>query len=239
MRHDLDGTASRQVNLAAAALLAAVLTQLLLAQLTLALAACLVLTGRLVRWRPIWLAVPAAAGLALVLSVGPARSIAGYLAIGADLARHLGARGPAQARVAGLGGVLWRWDRWLPRQLPVVPQRRRGPGPPPVPDHDAAPRGGVHGRRRLRGSRAGHGQARDDLLAGGRGRGAVHWPGPGRRHRDRPGARHRGHPTSQDGDGNRPRLRRPGWAGRPDRHGLRRLRRAAGSHIAVGRARRR
>ena len=120
MRHDLDGTASRQVNLAAAALLAAVLTQLLLAQLTLALAACLVLTGRLVRWRPIWLAVPATAGLALVLSVGPARSIAGYLAIGADLARHLGARGPAQARVAGLGGVLWRWDRWLPRQLPVA-----------------------------------------------------------------------------------------------------------------------
>jgi hypothetical protein len=120
MRHDLYGTASRQANLGAAALLAAVLTQLLLAQLTLALAACLVLAGRLVRWRPIWLAVPAAVGLALVLSVGPGRSVAGYLAFGADLARHLGARGPAQARIAGLRGVFWRWDRWLPRQFPVA-----------------------------------------------------------------------------------------------------------------------
>jgi hypothetical protein len=120
MRHKISGTASIQADLTAAALFAAVLTQLLFAQFTLVLAACLVLMGRLARWRPIWLALPAVAGLTLVLAEGPGRSLAGYLAVSGDLIRHLSARGPALARLAGLRGLPWRWERWLPRQFPAA-----------------------------------------------------------------------------------------------------------------------
>jgi len=120
MRHNLCGTASIRADLTAAALFAAVLPQLLFAQLTLALTLFLVLTGRLARWRPIWLALPAAIGMVLVVSCGPGRSLTGYLAVSGDLIRHLSARGPALARFAGLRGVLWHWDRWLPRQFPAA-----------------------------------------------------------------------------------------------------------------------
>src|SRR5580698_6309572 len=40
----------------------------------------LALTGRVARWRPLWLAGPAAAGCLWVLAIGPGRAVAGFTA---------------------------------------------------------------------------------------------------------------------------------------------------------------
>jgi hypothetical protein len=110
----------RRGELTAALGVLAIIGHLLLAQLTLVLAAALQLTGRLARWRPLWLAAPAAAGLVWVLAIGPAaawhgftegpRQVLGYFA-GAvsDPARLFR---PGQA-YAGLG-------HWLPGQAPLA-----------------------------------------------------------------------------------------------------------------------
>jgi len=93
----------------------AVLLQLLFAQLTLALAGCLVLIGRLTRWPPGWLLIPAVAGFAWVLAVGPRVAVAGYVTA-ADLAiRRL--TGPRAWD--SLPATLARWRDWLPAQLPL------------------------------------------------------------------------------------------------------------------------
>ena len=64
----------RRADLIAGLITAALIGHLLFAQLTLAFAAALYLTGRLVRWRWTWLTVPAGIGLACVpmSSVPPA-----------------------------------------------------------------------------------------------------------------------------------------------------------------------
>ena len=54
--------ARRPSDLVAGTAVALLIAQLALAQLTLAMVACLAVTGRLSRWRPLWLAVPAAGG---------------------------------------------------------------------------------------------------------------------------------------------------------------------------------
>ncbi|HEY6480175.1 MAG TPA: hypothetical protein VIZ00_09105, partial [Streptosporangiaceae bacterium] len=53
---------------------------LLLAPVTLALSALLLAAGRLGRWRPSWLAVPAAAGIAWIAATGARRAAAGFAA---------------------------------------------------------------------------------------------------------------------------------------------------------------
>jgi hypothetical protein len=100
--------------------LAGLLAHLLLAQLTLLLAVALDLAGRAARWRPLWLAGPAAAGLLWVLAIGPGRALAGLAAGPHQVLAYLAgaARQPARllhpARAgAGMG-------RWLPRQFPFA-----------------------------------------------------------------------------------------------------------------------
>src|SRR6202044_2082563 len=74
------GDTPRRGELAAALAAAGLLAHLLLAQLTLLLTVALDLTGRVARWRPLWLAGPAAAGFLWVLAVGPGRALAGFTA---------------------------------------------------------------------------------------------------------------------------------------------------------------
>src|ERR1700730_10260446 len=61
----------RGAELTSALAVAVLLAHLLLAQLTLVLAAVLYATGRVTRWRLSWLAVPAGAGPRSVLAGGP------------------------------------------------------------------------------------------------------------------------------------------------------------------------
>jgi hypothetical protein len=99
---------------------AAVLIQIAVAQLTLGLTAAFVIVGRLTRWRPAWLAWPAAAGVCLVLARGPGAAVAGYLAGARHLIRFVAGPGPALARLAHPSAVFGGWLRWLPAQLPVA-----------------------------------------------------------------------------------------------------------------------
>ena len=70
------GTPHRREVVAALSLLV-LLAGLLFAQVTLGLALALHAAGKLTRWRPAWLTVPAAAGLAWILLIGPAAALAG------------------------------------------------------------------------------------------------------------------------------------------------------------------
>lgn len=112
--------ASTRTQLAAGAAVAALLAQVLLAQLTLALLICFMIIGRLSRWRPLWLAVPAAAGLSWVLTIGLRPALGGYLA-GADrVISYLTGSGPLLLRLAHLPAAFASWPRWLPGQLPIA-----------------------------------------------------------------------------------------------------------------------
>lgn len=93
------------------------LAELLLAPLTLVLAALLAVAGRLTRWRLHWLAGPAGAGLVLTLASGLGTTRTGFAAWPRYLTGYLS--GPA-ARAAGLAGPLDAAARDLPRQLPLA-----------------------------------------------------------------------------------------------------------------------
>src|SRR6202042_158642 len=64
----------RARQLTAALAVAVLLLPLLFAQVTLVLAVLLLATGRLSRWRPSWLAVPAAAGIGWIAATGARRA---------------------------------------------------------------------------------------------------------------------------------------------------------------------
>ncbi len=113
-------TAPPRSELAAGAAVAALLAQLLFAQLTLALAICLMLIGRVGRWRPLWLAVPAVAGLAWMLTTGVRPAVYGYLIGGGRVITSLTGPGSALARLGHLPDAFRRWQQWLPRQLPLA-----------------------------------------------------------------------------------------------------------------------
>jgi hypothetical protein len=107
----------RRAELAAALGVAALLAQLLLAQAALILAVTGVLTSRISRWRPLWLAGPAAAGLAWTAQLGVGRAVTGFLAgprqVVAYLAGSAGHLGRPAGAFSGAG-------HWLPEQLPVA-----------------------------------------------------------------------------------------------------------------------
>lgn len=92
---------------------------LLLAQLTLVLAVAFAVAGKASRWRRSWLLVPAAAGVAWTLVLGPDKALAGFAAGPAGILWHLGGghlTGEAGHPLAGFDGI----QRWLPRQFPVA-----------------------------------------------------------------------------------------------------------------------
>jgi hypothetical protein len=97
-----------------------VLVHLLLAQTTLILAAAALLTSRISRWRPPWLAVPAAVGLAWTAQIGPGPALAGFLAGPRQLLAGLSGAAGHPGRLARLGTALAGAGHWLPRQLPLA-----------------------------------------------------------------------------------------------------------------------
>lgn len=98
---------------------AAVVGQLALAPAVLVLALALTLAGRLGRWRPRWLALPGAAGLAWLLAVGPRRSAAGF-ASGAIRLAGLIERAAVHPRALARGGALASAARWQYVGLPLA-----------------------------------------------------------------------------------------------------------------------
>lgn len=114
------GDTPRRRELAAALVLAGLLTHLLLAQLTLLLTVALDVTGRVARWRPLWLAGPAAAGLLWVLAIGPGRALAGFTDGPHQVLRYLAGTAGQPARVPHLARAFAGIGRWLPRQAPVA-----------------------------------------------------------------------------------------------------------------------
>ena len=112
------GTPHRREVVAALSLLV-LLAGLLFAQVTLGLALALHAAGKLTRWRPAWLTVPAAAGLAWILLIGPAAALAGLTAAPRAVAGTLSGRLPDPARMAQLGSLFTRPASWFPGQFPA------------------------------------------------------------------------------------------------------------------------
>jgi hypothetical protein len=103
----------------AAAVLAA--AELVLAQATLGLTACLVLVAIGTRWRPVWLAVVAASGVVWMLAVGLGPAAGGYLAVAGEIGRFLAGPGLAGSRVTALSSFIsGRWMALLVAQLPAA-----------------------------------------------------------------------------------------------------------------------
>ncbi len=111
---------ARRADLTAALAVALVVVLLLAAQLTLALSICFVIAGRVSRWRPSWLAVPAVSGIAWVLAIGLRQAAGGYLAIAGKLIAGLTHGGALSVGLARLPGSFAAWPRWLPGQFPVA-----------------------------------------------------------------------------------------------------------------------
>ena len=84
-RHLIPPGSPRRGEVVAALALLWIAAHLLLAQLTLLLAVAFGLVSRATRWRPGWLAVPAAAGLVWLLAIAPGRAsrVHGWPAAGA------------------------------------------------------------------------------------------------------------------------------------------------------------
>jgi len=136
------GTPRRRELLAALAV-AAVVAGVLFAPLTLLLAVAFDAVSKATRWRPIWLAVPAACGVIWVLAIGPGTAAAG-LRRGPAAAVNVLATNPAASQLpaaithalpgqfplalilaAGVASVAW-WVRWLHTDAWDVPATRRG-----------------------------------------------------------------------------------------------------------------
>jgi hypothetical protein len=99
---------------------AAVLVHLLLAQLTLVLAAALYAVDRVSRWRPQWLAVPAGFGLLWALAIGPSRAGHGLAAGPRQVLSYLGAIGRYPGHLVRPFGAYAGPGHWLPEQFPLA-----------------------------------------------------------------------------------------------------------------------
>ena len=112
--------APRHRELIAVLAVAAVLTHLLLGQLTLLLAAVMYVIDRVSRWRPQWLAVPAGLGLLWSLAIGPARAVADLIAGPRQVLAYLGGIGRYPGHLIRPLGAYSGMTHWLPEQFPVA-----------------------------------------------------------------------------------------------------------------------
>jgi hypothetical protein len=99
---------------------AAVLAHLLLAQLTLVLAAAMYAVDRVGRWRPQWLAAPAGFGLLWTLAIGPSRAGPGLAAGPRQVFSYVGAIGRYPGHVLRPFGAYAGLGHWLPEQFPLA-----------------------------------------------------------------------------------------------------------------------
>ncbi len=112
--------APRHRELIAVLAVAAVLTHLLLGQLTLLLAAVMYVIDRVSRWRPQWLAVPAGLGLLWSLAIGPARAAADLIAGPRQVLAYLGGIGRYPGHLIRPLGAYSGLTHWLPEQFPIA-----------------------------------------------------------------------------------------------------------------------
>src|SRR5579862_3506598 len=119
-RYLIPGDTPRRAELIAACGVIVVLAHLLFAQLTLVLAIIFHLTTKATRWRPRWLAGPAAAGVLWVLAIGPAAAFSGFGAGPAKVAAYLGGIGRYPGRLVHIGAAYAGIGHWLPRQFPLA-----------------------------------------------------------------------------------------------------------------------
>ena len=110
----------RRDEILAACVVIVVLAHVLFAQLTIILAAVFYLITKMTRWRLSWLAVPAAAGLAWAVAVGPRAAAAGFVAGPAQIADYLGASGHQADHLLHFTAAFTGIGTWLPRQLPLA-----------------------------------------------------------------------------------------------------------------------
>jgi hypothetical protein len=116
----LDPAGHRRGDLAAGLAAAAIVGQILFAQVTLLAAMILVAIGRVTRWRPHWLAVSALAGVIWLVAVGPARAAEAYADGSRRLAVYVVESAAHPGRLAHPAVALAGAATWLPRQLPLA-----------------------------------------------------------------------------------------------------------------------
>lgn len=119
-RYLFAGDAPRRGEIAAACGMAVLAAHAAFAQLTIVLAVGLYAVGKVTRWRPVWLAGPAGAGLIWAVAIGPARAVAGLTAGPRQVAAYLGGIPGTPGRLLHLGAAFSGPGHWLPGQLPLA-----------------------------------------------------------------------------------------------------------------------
>jgi hypothetical protein len=110
----------RHRELTAVLVVAAVLTHLLLGQLTLVLVVVMYVIDRVSRWRPQWLLVPAGAGVVWTLAIGPSRALAGLTAGPRQVLTYLGGIDQYPGHLIRPLGAYAGLGHWLPEQFPLA-----------------------------------------------------------------------------------------------------------------------
>lgn len=113
-------TIPRRAELIAIGGVLVIVAHVLFAQLTIVLAIVFHAVTKISRWRPHWLALPAAVGLLWALAIGPATAVTGLLAGPRKIVTYLSGVGGAPARALHLGAAYAGLTGWLPRQLPLA-----------------------------------------------------------------------------------------------------------------------
>jgi len=99
---------------------ALVILHVIFAQLTLILALIFFGVTKVSRWRPAWLAAPAAAGLVWALAIGLATAASGFAAGPALVVSYLEGVAGQSGRLLHLGAAYASMGQWLPRQFPIA-----------------------------------------------------------------------------------------------------------------------
>jgi hypothetical protein len=110
----------RRGDLAAGLAAAAIVGQILFAQVTLLAVMIIVAIGRVSRWRPHWLAVSALASVTWLVAAGPARTAAAYAEGCRRLAVYVVESAAHPGHLAHPAVALAGVATWLPRQLPLA-----------------------------------------------------------------------------------------------------------------------
>ena len=119
-RYVIPAQTPRRAELVAALGVAAVLMHVVFAQLTLVLVIAFHATGRLTRWRPQWLLVPAGTGLVWVLAISPAAAAARLAAGPRQVLACMAGSGGHPGRILHLPGAFAGLTHWLPGQFPLA-----------------------------------------------------------------------------------------------------------------------
>jgi hypothetical protein len=119
-RHLIPTQLPRRGEAIAACAVLVLFAHLLFAQLTLVLAVAFTGVSKASRWRPWWLAVPALAGLAWTLAIGPRAAAAGFTAGPAQLMAYLSRGGQSLSHLLHPHSAFADAGNWLPRQAPLA-----------------------------------------------------------------------------------------------------------------------